>query len=420
MLTWDEMSTVIEEVGARKVFNSRGEETIEVEILTRVGFGRASAPSGASRGKAEATPYPNGGVDEAVEIVNQLIEPKLVGMKADDQAGIDILLHSIDQTESFGKIGGNTAFAISLAAAEAAANSFHIPLFQYLGGYLANELPYPLGNVLGGGKHTLGKSPDIQEYLVLPVGASTFLDAAKANILTHQKVGSLLKDRDKAFNGGRNDEGAWVCALTNEEALEVVAEACEEASDELGFTVQAGLDIAASTLWNPTKERYIYSRAKKEMDTGEQLDFILDLIKTYKLAYVEDPFHEEDFESFTELTKRAEDSLICGDDLFVTNKKRLQHGIEAKAANSIIIKVNQVGTLSDAWETTQTAKKFEYVPVISHRSGDTTDKYIAHLAVAFRCPIIKTGVVGGARIAKLNELIRIEEMLGNKAKMAKL
>ena len=156
------------------------------------------------------------------------------------------------------------------------------------------------------------------------------------------------------------------------------------------------------------------------MDTGEQLDFILDLIKTYKLAYVEDPFHEEDFESFAELTKKAKDCLICGDDLFVTNKKRLEHGIEAKAANSIIIKVNQVGTLSDAWQTIQTARKFGYVPVLSHRSGDTTDNHIAHLAVAFHSPIIKTGVVGGVRIAKLNELIRIEEMLGNKAKMAKL
>ena len=414
------MSAVIEKVIARKVFNSRGEETIEVEILTRVSFGRASAPSGASRGKAEVAPYPKGGVDEAVKIVNQLIAPKLVGMNADDQTGIDSLLHSLDQTEDFRKIGGNTAFAISLAVAEAAANSYEMPLFQYLGGCLANELPYPLGNVLGGGKHTLGKSPDIQEYLALPVGALTFLDAANANVLTHQKVGRLLKDREKAFNGGRNDEGAWTCTLTNEEAVEVVAEACEEASNELGFTVRAGLDVAASTLWNPKKERYIYPRAEKEMDTGEQLDFILDLIKTYKLAYVEDPFHEEDFESFAELTKKAKDCLICGDDLFVTNKKRLEHGIKAKAANSIIIKVNQVGTLSDAWQTTQTARKFRYIPVLSHRSGDTADNHIAHLAVAFHSPIIKTGVVGGVRIAKLNELIRIEEMLGNQAKMAKL
>jgi len=414
------MSAVIEEVRARKVFNSRGEEAIEVEILTATSFGRSSAPSGASRGKAEVVPYPKGGVDEAVKIVEQLIAPELIGMNADDQTEIDGLLHSLDRTEDFEKIGGNTAFAVSLASAEAAANSYEAPLFQYLGGYLANEMPYPLGNVLGGGKHTFGKSPDIQEYLVLPVGASTFLDAAVANARTHRRVGALLKQRGNVFNGGRNDEGAWVCTLTNEEALEVVVKACEEVSDELGFTVRAGLDIAASTLWNPKRERYVYSRAEKEMDTREQLDFLLDLIKTYKLVYVEDPFHEEDFESFAELTGKVKDCLVCGDDLFVTNKKRLECGVRIKAANSIIIKVNQVGTLSDAWETVQMAKEFGYVPVISHRSGDTPDSHIAHLAVAFRCPVIKTGVAEGARVAKLNELVRIEEMLGNRARMARL
>jgi len=414
------MSAVIEDVVARKVFNNRGEETVEVEILTTVSFGRASAPSGASRGKAEVVPYPDGGVDKALEIVDQLIAPELIGMSADDQTEIDDILHSIDKTEDFRRIGGNTAFAVSLASAEAAANSYETPLFQYLGGYLANELPYPLGNVLGGGKHTLGKSPDIQEYLILPLGASSLLDAVEANSLTHRKVRDLLKKKDKSFTGGRNDEGAWVCTLTNEEALEVVSKACEEASDELGFKVRAGLDIAASTLWDPKKERYLYLRAGKEMDKGDQLDFVLNLIETYKLAYVEDPFHEEDFESFAELTSKVKKCLICGDDLFVTNKKRLGQGVKAKAGNSIIIKVNQVGTLSDAWETVKLANEYGYVPILSHRSGDTPDSHIAHLAVGFRCPIIKTGVTEGTRVAKLNELIRIEEMLGNRARMARI
>jgi len=414
------MSAVIEDVIARKVFNNRGEETVEVEILTTVSFGKASAPSGASRGKAEVVPYPEGGVDKAVEIVDQLIAPELIGMSADDQTEIDDLLHSIDQTEDFRKIGGNTAFAVSLASAEAAANSYETPLFQYFGGYLANELPYPLGNVLGGGKHTFGKSPDIQEYLVLPLGASTFLDAMEANSLIHRKVGAFLKKRDKNFNGGKNNEGAWVCTLTDEEALEVVSEACEEVSNELGFKVRVGLDVAASTLWNPKKKRYLYPRAGKERDTGDQLNFILDLIKTYKLAYVEDPFHEDDFKSFAELTSKVKDCLICGDDLFVTNKKRLEQGVKAKAANSIIIKVNQVGTLSDAWETVKLANECGYIPVVSHRSGDTSDSHIAHLAVAFHCPVIKTGVAEGTRVAKLNELIRIEEMLGNRARMARI
>lgn len=414
------MSAVIEDVIARKVFNNRGEETIEVEVLTTVSFGRASAPSGASRGKAEVVPYPEGGVDKALEIIDQIIAPELIGMNADDQTEIDDVLHSVDKTENFRKIGGNTAFAVSLASAEAAANSYETPLFQYLGGYLANELPYPLGNVLGGGKHTFGKSPDIQEYLVLPLGASSLLDAVKANSLTHRKVFELLKKKDKNFAGGRNDEGAWVCALTNEEALEVVSEACEEASDELGFKVKAGLDIAASTLWDSKKERYLYLRAGKEMDKGDQLDFVLNLIETYKLVYVEDPFHEEDFEGFAELAEKAKNCLICGDDLFVTNKKRLEEGVKAKAGNSIIIKVNQVGTLSDAWETVKLANEHGYIPIISHRSGDTPDSHIAHLAVGFHCPIIKTGVAEGARIAKLNELIRIEEMLGARARMARI
>lgn len=414
------MSTVIEEVVARKVFNSRGEETIEVDVLTSLGFGRASAPSGASRGKAEVVPYPRGGVDEAVKTVEQLIAPELIGMYADDQMEIDNLLHHLDQTEDFGKVGGNTAFAVSLAAAEAAASSYEAPLFQHLGGYLANELPYPLGNVLGGGRHTRGNSPDIQEYLVLPIGALSFLSAAEANALVHRRVGELLKERDNAFTGGRNDEGAWACTLSNEEALEVVVEACEEVADEFGFAVRAGLDFAASTFWDSKRERYVYSRDGKEKDSGEQLEFVSGLIKTYGLAYVEDPFHEEDFEGFAELTKKARGCLICGDDLFVTNKKRLERGVRTKAANSIVIKVNQVGTLTDAWETVQTAKEFRYVPVVSHRSGDTTDNHIAHIAVAFRCPVIKTGVTGGARVAKINELIRIEEMLGNRARMARL
>jgi enolase len=328
------------------------------------------------------------------------------------------MLHQIDGTQDFRKIGGNTSYAVSLATAEAAAASAGRPLFAQLGGQLTSELPHPLGNIIGGGKHARGKSPDIQEFLVLPVKADSFLDAARANILIHQRVGAFILKKDRTFTGGRGDEGAWAPNLKNEDALEILAKACEEVSNEIGIKCRVGLDMAASSLWDSEKECYIYPRDGVEKDSGEQLDFVLNLIQKYKLAYVEDPFHEEDFESFAELTRKVKKCLICGDDLFVTNKERLAYGIERGVANAIIIKGNQVGTLTDAWETTILGQKAEYVPVMSHRSGETTEAHIAHLAVAFRCPIIKAGVVEGARIAIINELIRIERALGERAKMA--
>ena len=414
------MSTIIEDVKARKILNSRGEATIEVEITTTEGFGVASAPSGASKGKAEAVAFPPGGVDEAVKKVEELIAPELIGLNADEQEEIDDLLHELDGTENFMNIGGNTAYAVSLAVADAAANSYTIPLFQYLGGYLACNLPYPLGNVLGGGKHALGKVPDIQEFLVLPIGAPSFMAAAEANVKVHRRLRELLVQVDPYFTGGKGDEGAWAPNISNEKALEVVSKACIEVSNEVGFECRAGLDVASSSLWDPKKQRYVYKNEGVERDSGEQLEYILDLIERYKLIYVEDPFHEEDFDSFSELTSKVSGCLICGDDLFVTNVKRLSIGIEKKAGNAIIIKMNQVGTLTDTWNTTKLAKESGYVPIVSHRSGETPASHIAHLAVGFSCPIIKTGVIGGERVAKINELIYIEEILGGKAKMARL
>ncbi|MEM3626840.1 MAG: enolase C-terminal domain-like protein [Candidatus Bathyarchaeia archaeon] len=412
------MSTIIEDVIARKVFNSRGEETIEIEIITTSGFGRASAPAGKSRGKAEVVYFPEGGVDQALKKVEELIAPEIIGLNADSQMEIDKALHEIDGSKDFGIIGGNTAFAVSLANAEAAANSYGLLLFQYLGGHMAYELPYPLGNVISGGRHTQGKSPDIQEFLIFPRGAESFLDAATANTEIHRKIGIMLEKKDSFFNGGKSDEGAWIANIGDLEAFDVVAEACEEVSNELNFECSFGIDVAASSLWDEKEKVYVYKRSGEKKDSGEQLEFILDLIRKYHLVYVEDPFHEEDFENFAELTKKAKKCLICGDDLFTTNIDRLSRGIKMHAANAIIIKVNQVGTLTDALETIEMAKRNGYTPVMSHRSGDTCDCSIAHLAVAFRCPIIKTGIVEGARIAKINELIRIEEFLGDRAKMA--
>ncbi|MCL6578437.1 MAG: phosphopyruvate hydratase [Candidatus Bathyarchaeota archaeon] len=414
------MSAIIEDIIARKVFNSRGEETIEVDVITGSGFGRAAAPAGESRGKAEVVYYPQGGVDQALKKVEELIAPELVGLNAGFQEEIDRTLHEIDSSRDFRVIGGNTAFAISLANAEAAANSNGALLFQYLGGHIANELPYPLGNTISGGKHTKGKSPDIQEFLALPFGAETFFEAASANAQIHRKIGAILKKKDKLFSGGRSDEGAWVANIENLDAFEVLARACEEVGEEVGFECGFGIDVAASSLWNNKEKVYVYEREKKKRNLGEQLEFILELIKKYHLVYVEDPLHEEDYEGFAELMKKVKNCLICGDDLFATNNERLTRGIKMRAANAVIIKVNQVGTLTDAWETVEIAKRNGYAPVMSHRSGDTCDWHIAHLAVAFKCPVIKTGIVEGARIAKINELIRIEEFLGDRAKMASL
>lgn len=414
------MSTVIEDVIARKVFNSRGEETIEVDVVTTSSFGRASAPAGKSRGKAEVVSYPQGGVDQAIKKVEEVIAPELIGLNVDFQEEIDKTLHEIDGTRDFRILGGNTAFSISLASVEAAANSYGLLLFHYLGGYIAHELPYPLGNVMSGGKHGKGKIPDMQEFLVLPYGAESFLEAAEANAKIHGRIGEVLKKRDRLFGGGRSDEGAWITDIGDLDALEVLAEICEEVGNELGFKCGLGVDVAASSMWNARKKTYIYQREGKKRDSGEQLEFIRKLAKNCHLVYVEDPFHEEDYRSSAELTKKVKNCLICGDDLFVTNSERLSRGIKSHAANAIIIKVNQVGTLTDAWETIEMAKEAGYSPVMSHRSGSTCDWHITHLAVAFRCPIIKTGVVEGARIAKINELIRIEEFLGDRAEMAEL
>lgn len=414
------MSSIIEDLIARKVFNNRGEETIEVDVITTSGFGRASAPAGKSRGKAEVVYYPQGGVDAAIKKVDELIAPELAGLNADFQEEIDNSLHEIDGSANFKNIGGNTAFSISLANAEAAANSHGLLLFQFLGGNAATSLPYPLGNCISGGLHARGKSPDFQEYLALPHGAESFLEAASANTLIHKKIGDALKKKSESFNGGKSDEGAWIANIDTVSAFDVIAKACEEVGNEMDFECGFGIDAACSSMWKEKEEKYVYENEGVKRDSGEQLEFLLDLIEKYHLTYVEDPFHEEDFESFAELTRKSKNCLICGDDLFTTNTERLNNGIKINAGNAIIIKVNQIGTLSDAVETIETAQRHGYDPVVSHRSGDTCDWHIAHICVAYKCPIIKTGVVEGARIAKVNELIRIEHFLGNRAKMAHL
>jgi len=418
------MRAVIKSITPCKILDSRGDQTIEIEVVVRGGrgakasFGRAAAPSGVSKGKHEVVYFPEGGVDASIEKVRELITPKLMGVAVGEQEKIDGLLHELDGTSDFSKIGGNAAVAISMAVAKAAASALGKPLYKYLGGSRAIRLPYPLGNVLGGGAHAGKKAPDIQEFLAIPIGAKRFTDAAFANAQVHKKVRWLIEGKDPTFPGGKNDEVAWAPNMDNFEALEILARGCEEIASEVGFEMKLGLDVASSGLYHAKRKKYVYERGNLSRDEGEQIDFILELIEAYKLFYIEDPLHEEDFNGFAELTRKAgKRCLICGDDIFATNVERLQKGLEKKAANAVIIKPNQIGTLSDTLATVKLAKEHDYVPVVSHRSGDTPDETIAHLAVAWDCPMIKTGVAGGERVAKLNELIRIEEELGKEAKM---
>ena len=408
------MVSIIEDVQVRKILDSRGNPTIEVDVVTWNSSGRAAAPSGASTGSREVVPYPKGGIDEVVSEMEDLIASELIGMDADDLATIDEVLKEVDGTDNLSAIGGNTTVAISMAVAKAAAASYNMPLYKYIGGNLVNELPFPLGNMMNGGAHAGINAPDIQEFLVVPVGASNIGDAVFANAYVHKRLKELIQTKDSNFTGGKGDEGGWVPNISNDVALEIQAQACEEVTDELGIEIRPSLDMAASELWNAEEQKYIYAQDGIKRDTGDQIDFVKDIIDTYNIFYVEDPFDENDFDGFSQLTSEVSDKcLVCGDDLFVTNKDLLAKGIEMKAANAIIIKPNQIGSLSETYATVKLAKENNIVPVVSHRSGETTDETIAHLAVGFSSPMIKTGAIGGERIAKLNELIRIEEELPN-------
>jgi len=394
--------TLVTDLGLRRVLDSRGDPTVEAEVRTENGgLGRAQAPSGASTGAHEAVELPAG---EAIAAAREHAVPRLVGeVYAGDQRAVDRALRAADGTDQFSTIGANSAVAISMAAAHAAADVLGAPLFQHLGGTFRGETPVPLGNVLGGGAHAAG-GPDIQEVLAVPVGAPSTEDAAFANAAVHAAVGDRLADRGLA--PGLGDEGAWAPAVDDRTALGVVAAAVEAVSEEVGFEIGLGVDVAATELYDPEAERYRY--ADRTRDADEQLAYVAELIDEHDLLYVEDPFAEEAFESFAALGDRTGEALVCGDDLFVTDVGRIERGVDRGAANSVLIKPNQVGTLSGAVDAIELTTRSGYTPVVSHRSGETTDATIAHLAVATGAPYIKTGAVGGERTAKLNELIRIE------------
>lgn len=420
------MRTRIKEVKVRTVFDSRGVETIEVDVFTEGGgIGRVAAPFGApgSRGEFEAPAYAPGGISESLEIVRREIIPALRGKDAANQKDIDDLLKAIDGTPNFERLGGNTSSSISLACAKAAAHTLGVPLFKHFSQQSQQEwtIPYPLGNVIGGGAHSMGPAPDMQEHLVLPVGATNIREAISLNIRVHETVGEILEKKDPHFAGGMDDERAWTADLNDVEALEILAAACDRVMKETGKELRLGLDLAADRLWVESKGKYVYSREGVERTTEEQLEFVGQLIERFNLYYVEDAFRSSDYESFAKLNKAyGHRCLICADDLYASNSERAATGISLGSANAAIIKPNQVGTVTGAYETVKLEQSNGYKIVLSHRSGETPDASIAHLAVAWNASLIKTGVLGGERLAKLNELIRIAEELGERAKMAVL
>ncbi len=412
----------IKKIQARVVFDSRGVPTIEVDVFTRSGWGRNAAPFGApgSRGEFEASAYGTVGVEGAVKIVEKDLARGLVGMDASDLRSCDNKIREIDGTANFSRIGGNTSSALSIAIARAAANSQRVPLYRLIAPDAKTfTLPIPLGNIIGGGAHAMGPTPDMQEHLAIPVSAKSVNEAVQLNILLHEAAGDILEKMDPVFVGGTDDEHAWTANMDDTRALEVVAEASQVLKSKMGAEFRLGLDLAADRLWNPTKKLYICTREGQNRTTAEQVDFVESLVKKFNLLYVEDAFNSNDYEGFAELRRRVGNRcLVCGDDLLATNRERTAEGVKRGSMSSMIIKVNQIGTISDAQDTTMFAQSRGIKTIISHRSGETDDNTLAHLGVAWNCIMVKTGVTGGERLAKLNELIRIEEALGKKTTIA--
>ena len=393
---------IIKDINLRKIIDSRGNPTVEADIVTNEGFGRAAAPAGASTGTFEAQAWPKNNVDLGISNARENVIPSLIGIASNDQETFDETIKDKDGTKNLQNVGGNIAVALSLACAKAAADSKNIPLFEHVSKTKSYSIPAPMSNVLGGGAHAIGGT-DIQEYLVTSFD-NDVNTAIETNAAVHKEVAKILKEKFPNIALGKGDEGAWVAPLENVEALELVTKAVDNIQKETGVEIRTGLDVAASEFYKNGK--YVYN--EQTLTPDEQVDFMLGLIEEYDLHSVEDPLDQNDFESWASLTDQT-DSLIIGDDLYVTNSERLKKGIEKKSTNSILIKPNQIGTLTDTIKAVEMAKGAEMATVISHRSGETTDTSIAHLGVAFESHAIKTGIMGGERIAKLNELVRISE-----------
>lgn len=417
------MSTKIKEVKAREIMDSRGNPTVEVDVLLEDGsFGRAAVPSGASTGEHEAvelrdgdkTRYMGKGVTKAVDNVNGEIASKVTGMDATDQEAVDKALIKLDGTPNKGRLGANAILGVSLATAKAAAASKGLPLFKYIGGEDANMLPIPMMNIINGGEHA-DNNVDLQEFMAMPVGASSFKEALRMGSEVFHHLKKILHSMGLATSVG--DEGGFAPNLkSNEEAVEVIIRAIKEAGYEPGKDVCIALDPASSEFFK--NGTYVLSdETDPEKNSDQMVDFYADWVSKYPIVSVEDGMAEDDWGGWKTLTDKIGDKIqLVGDDLFVTNTERLQKGIEKGIANSILIKVNQIGTLTETLAAIKMAKEAGYTAVISHRSGETEDTTISHLAVATGVGQIKTGSTSRTdRVCKYNELLRIEEMLGDKA-----
>ncbi len=392
------------DVRARKVIDSRGNFTVEATVDLEYSTGVCAAPSGASTGATEMQAFAKGGPDESIKFFEKNVKNKIIGFNALDQNSLDTLLRELDGSEYLSNIGGNMATAISIANAKAVAQALDIPLYKYVGGMFSRSLPRPMGNVIGGGRHSKNGTT-IQEFLVSTQG-KTFLESAYINTRVHKRIGELLSDKLKGVSVGLGDEKAWTASISDMEAVDIIKEATKEISAEHKVKILLGTDFAATEFFKDGK--YHYREGIKSRD--EQIDFAAHFSKDLGFYFIEDPIEDTDFEGFAEVTKKVgKNSVIVGDDLYTTNPERLKKGIELGSTSGILIKVNQIGTLSSTVETVKMATEAGISRTVSHRSGETTDDFIAHLSVAFGAEFIKTGTIGGERLAKLNELIRIEE-----------
>lgn len=382
--------------------------TVEVEVVTdHIHKGRAAAPSGASVGIHETVSFPSGGPKEALRILQDNANA-FVGIDPADTAAIHDAILSMGDGR-YSAVGGSMAYAVSMAAAESSARYDHIPMYHGLGRKESYRLPIPLGNILGGGAHAGTGTPDMQEILVCAPEAKTIQEAIEINAGVHSRLGQLLSERDPRFHRGRGDEGGWAPSVDNQTALELSAKACESLGYTLGREVSLGVDFASSTQYDTHTDTYRYDRAGFENDPGDQIEYVSDIIRRYHLIYAEDAVHEEAFGDMAEITSRFPDTLITGDDLTVTNHTILEKAADMGSCNAAILKVNQAGSLHDALLFAQTAQQHQISLITSHRSGETENSHIAHVGVATDSVLLKAGVVGGERVAKLNELLRISE-----------
>ncbi|NVB40575.1 phosphopyruvate hydratase [Pseudenhygromyxa sp. WMMC2535] len=418
------MSTIVS-VHAREILDSRGNPTVEVEVTTEFGnMGRAAVPSGASTGEHEAHELRDGdaaryrgkGVTQAVTNVNETLAPAVEGLEVADQSRVDRVLREIDGTANKSRLGANALLGVSLACARAAAEDVGLPLFRYLGGARSQTLPVPLMNVINGGAHA-DNNLDFQETMLVPFGFDCFSDALRAGVEIFHALKKLLESRGKVTAVG--DEGGFAPSLgSNAEALETLMEAIASAGYKPGEQIGLALDVAASEFYDKAKQRYVLAgEGGRELDAGEMTELYAGLADKYPLLSIEDGLHEDDWAGWAQLTARLGDRVqLVGDDLFVTNPERLRRGIDEGVANALLVKVNQIGTLSETLEAMRMAHRNGYACVVSHRSGETGDTFIADLAVATEAGQIKTGSASRSdRIEKYNQLLRLEELLGEEA-----